>query len=1161
MARVPRFALTLTLTLLVACVVVAAPAVAKPKHRPTYTSSHFKGPKTLPKNFVAAKPPPPVTLATDGQLPHVFVDAAGTAHVAWAQNDNGVPGVMHYCRLPRGAKACTAAQAITIQQPQTGGNGPATDIDFQGPIPLAIGNELIAIDARCCNNQPIPGGDSTGNPTYLFTSEDGGPTFTGPSDPNSSAGLIGTLAPSGGAAVFGGANPSIGIVSDTQTGGTFFQGIAPGAFLKDLTNLSVEPSPHNDAYDGRIGVDGTLPIVAFDDLSGNTYVREWTGAGSVDDASQWSTTQLSNNYIPRIAGGPKGVVLLTQPTLIGGSLSARRVTNAGTTIGPPTLLTPHNARLTAISADPVSGEIAATWMQDDDVNGQGGGIHVRTSADGGLTWGLDQIVVPVTQSGEPNDVQVAATGDGGGFVTYHLPAADNDGTVQVAQFGSIGATRKPGLGLAPGGSGPTGGDTTAYATCTDVHMGDIDALATAGCWLRDPKNQGSGAAMAQGPIRLNGLDIVPDAGVHIYIDPRQHTIETDGSVSVELTGLADGPITLWHGALKVTLPAVGDSATLFDFDMSQFAGQLKGFPLDGQVEVKLTHDGVSIPVHVQLPAYMGGVHGDATLTADNATGLHLDSMDIGIDDVNVGALEFKNIAIDYTSANDEWRGQGEVLFPGPLSPDFTLRDIDFQHGQFHDASVELGLYPGIPVFTDVYIHSIGVAIGLHPTTIEGDVTAGAIPIAPPDTYTVTVTGTIKLQIGDSGHPTVFFVGGSGAILGFDLVQASFTYNSDGYALFHVGLDYGGDSKWASFSASGDVFILHGDFGAVLDAHGCLVYLCGGLKAGASSKGVAVCDEGEDAGADLTFSPFSVDIHPTSCHISDFVTQPPPPGARAAVAADVGSVSRTFVVPAGQTGVDLQVTGVGAAPDVVLVDPAGQIVTPQPLTVKGAAVVGGPDPTPGATDTVIGLRKPAAGTWTIKTDAGSPGIASVATAHDVALPVVKASVTGSSGAARTLRYSVSGVTAGTTVQFAEKTSEGLHRIGATSGARGTLSFVPAPGKGGRRSVIAVIMQSGFDRGEPVIAQFVAQGIRTPGHVARVSVTHRGTTATVHFGSAVGATSYAVLLKASDGTAVQQTVRHGHSTRFRGLRAGAKVQAFVRGVNVRGTRGPATASKKR
>ena len=78
---------------------------------------------------------------------------------------------------------------------------------------------------------------------------------------------------------------------------------------------------------------------------------------------------------------------------------------------------------------------------------------------------------------------------------------------------------------------------------------------------------------------------------------------------------------------------------------------------------------------------------------------------------------------------------------------------------------------------------------------------------------------------------------------------------------------------------------------------------------------------------------------------------------------------------------------------------------------------------------------------------------------------------------------------------------------------------------------------------------------------MSLTHRGTTATVRFGSAAGATSYAVLLKASDGTAVQQTIRKGHSAKFRGLRTGVKAQAFVRGVNVRGTRGPATASKKR
>ena len=183
----PARALTVAISLVVTAVIGlggwAGSAAAQAKRPPTYTSPHFKGPKTLPKNFVAAKPPAPVTLATDGHSPHVFVDAAGTAHLAWAENPVDTPSVMHYCRLPRGAKTCTASQAIAILQPATGGNGPATDVDFEGPVPLAIGNELVTIDGRCCNNAPIPGGGTTGDPLYLFTSEDGGPTFTRPQRP------------------------------------------------------------------------------------------------------------------------------------------------------------------------------------------------------------------------------------------------------------------------------------------------------------------------------------------------------------------------------------------------------------------------------------------------------------------------------------------------------------------------------------------------------------------------------------------------------------------------------------------------------------------------------------------------------------------------------------------------------------------------------------------------------------------------------------------------------------------------------------------------------------------------------------------------------------------------------------------------------------------
>ena len=106
-----------------------------------------------------------------------------------------------------------------------------------------------------------------------------------------------------------------------------------------------------------------------------------------------------------------------------------------------------------------------------------------------------------------------------------------------------------------------------------------------------------------------------------------------------------------------------------------------------------------------------------------------------------------------------------------------------------------------------------------------------------------------------------------------------------------------------------------------------------------------------------------------------------------------------------------------------------------------------------------------------------------------------------------------------------------------------------------------MQSGFNRGQPVVAHYTAPGIVEPGKIKKVSVPTAGTSATVRFGTSRGAVTYVVLLKASDGTATQQSIRKGHTAKFRGLRPGVKVQALVRGVNIRGVKGPVAKSKRR
>ena len=329
--------------------------------------------------------------------------------------------------------------------------------------------------------------------------------------------------------------------------------------------------------------------------------------------------------------------------------------------------------------------------------------------------------------------------------------------------------------------------------------------------------------------------------------------------------------------------------------------------------------------------------------------------------------------------------------------------------------------PGDLVFTDVYIHSIGIGIGLNPTTIEGEIIVGAIPIAPPDTYTVTVTGTVKLQIGDSSHPTVFFVGGQRR----DPRLRSRRRRRSPTTPTATCCSTSGSTTAATRSRrrsapSGDMFVLHGDFGADLDAHGCLVDLCGGLKAGASSKGIAVCDSDEDAGADLTFSPFSVDIHPTSCHISDFAIAPPPPGARAADAsvhvADVhrrhGPDRRRPQDRRGRRRAERRARRPdGSDGHAAAADRQG----------RGRRRRVRPD---AGRDRHRG--RPAQAGGRDVDDQDQPrlaGIAQLSIAHDVALPKIKARVSAAAPRASCATPSPAS-SAGTTVAFAEKTSGGF-----------------------------------------------------------------------------------------------------------------------------------------
>jgi hypothetical protein len=1061
------------------------------------------------------------------------------AHIAFANPSGAAADTIRTCRLPRGGKACAASAALSPSQPAAG-NDPQSNQDFDGPYPMAVGNELLVVDSRCCNRVPTADGSFIENPVYLYTSEDAGATFTGPTDANPYAGIIGTQDPSGDAIVYGGAVPSIGLISSVQTGGTIFQGVPAGSFTTATANLSLRPDKQDASY-GRLGLDGTRPIAAFSDSSGSITVRDWTGNGSVNDASQWTTLRITGADQPRIAGGPRGIALLTEPSTSSGALSVRAIAPGGLSAGPPQVLTKTPARFPTLSADPVSGMFTAGWINSSDES-----VHVRTSPDGRV-WGPDQLVMRVP-GGDLGQLDAAATADGGGFVVLRdangAPTV-YDGRILAGQFGPTAPTGKLGLGLVRGGSGPPSGDQKGFVACSQIHFAAVDIKATAGCFLRDPKDPSSGAGVAESAISLNGLNIVPDAGARIFIDPHAHTIVTQGAVRVIAQGTGSNPVTLWHGALNVTVPNGADvGATLFDFPMNEFAANVEGFGISAQAKVILTKDGVRIPVDLEMPDYFGGITGHAELLVDARSGLHLDSLNFNIADVDIGALEIKDANLQYTSTGEKWDGGATVIVPGPGVS--VGAELHFAHGAFNGGNFRIAEFPGILVFSDVWLNEIRIGFQLDPVVFTGGVTFGFQPIAPPDTYAIGVRGDFQIEV---GPPVVVQISGSGSVFGIDIAHAFFRYSSDG-TLRILGDVTIGSPKTLSISGALKFGIIGKAFGGSIEAEVCALGACPTVAVAANQRGLAVCLGFGSVSHDWADSVASIDFHVPDCVANQYGA---PAGTSAVRRAGDGAPGETFTVPAGASSYTVAVAGNGGVPRVTLLDPAGQTMAfgdPRNRATKAMNIPG----TPASNTTYVGLGHPKAGTYTLAPVTGSPAIAGLRVSQGYPTPKVTARL-GGSGRQRTLRYRVSGNAPGTSIVFVERGPAGDVPIGTAKGATGILRFTSGKGPGGRRGILAEATRGGLAFTSPEVAHYTAPAIPRPGAVGHLLVSRTRGTLIVRFTGAPGAKTYTVKILLSDGRGLQRTLRasqHRLSIPRVGKGVGAKVT--VTPVGPDGRRGP-------
>jgi hypothetical protein len=1103
--------------------------------RPSYRSPGYHWNHKLPK--VTPVVPGKLVKLGDGAYPHVLVDAAGTGQIAYATIPNGAPSVLHDCVLMRGQTGCAANSGLI---PAEAGD-PQYNIDDDGPTPLAIGNELLMLDHRYPNPETLPDG-SSGYPTFLWTSEDGGKTFTGP-------GTIGNLGVSGNAVVFGGDQPQIGVISDTMTGGTFFQSTPPGAYTSDRLNLG-DQGP-DEAYDGRLALDGSTPVAEFQDLSDHIYIREYNGVGDINSSSSWSVAEIDGQGYSRLVGGPSGVWLLYQTTY-SGPLFVQRIVH-GAPSGAASQVTPNTDFQHANYAitEDADGRLTVGWFTSGPND-----LFVASSTDG-RHWSAPQVIA--RNLDEASDLSIGAAGDGGGFAAFQEPepGGASGSQIDVAAFGSFAATGLKGLGNLDGdGIGGLGGDPLGSTSCTDVHFGDIDAIAEAGCFLRDPKNPTSGAAIIQGEIRLNGLEIIPDAGVEIVIDPRQHTINTTGSVRVVLHSPLIGDITLYDGSLNISLSgSLADAGqTLFDFDTAT-ASTLEGFPFDTKILVQIQHDAVVIPVSLKLPAYMGGVTGAATLRADNASGLELTSLHIGVPDLVLGALEVKDLNIDYTATGSVWTGSATVNIPAG-TPYFGIAvAVRFDGGDFTMGSFDASLpFPGAPIFTDTYLNGFGGGFDIHPDRRKffGSVSVGAIPLDPPN-YTIGVTGTVSITF-INGGPVVLEVDGAGSVHGFQIANGKLIFQTNGYFEVDGNVDIDLDVAELKAGMSAFVDLPAKEFSANVNGE----LLVGGYdiasaQAVVSSLGVAACGStfGVNAGFGYPWggSP-SVSVGVGGCDISSYVAKP------VSVASVAGRRSRATVaavaMTAGAPFEDLAVSGDGAPPSVILHGPGGRTVVPLALGAGAASAPAVALAVPRNDTTYVMIRNPGGGTWTVSAAPGSSAVTSVGVARGYARPKVSAHLAGR-GATRRLTYSLT-ARPGLSVAFAERAHRVYHVLGRATGAHGTLRFIPGAGPAGKRTIEAIVAENGVPRETLAVATYRAAGPVTPAGVPGLRVRRHGRRFQIGFGNGRGAAYYLVRITGTDGRHLLEVIRgRRHSLTLPVLGYSDHLTVTVTGVSVTGRHG--------
>jgi len=163
-------------------------------------------------------------------------------------------------------------------------------------------------------------------------------------------------------------------------------------------------------------------------------------------------------------------------------------------------------------------------------------------------------------------------------------------------------------------------------------------------------------------------------------------------------------------------------------------------------------------------------------------------------------------------------------------------------------------------------------------------------------------------------------------------------------------------------------------------------------------------------------------------------------------------------------------GTTTSPSVTLHGPNGETIDANPNTV-GVADGHLIEMDPKTKSTFIVVDHPSAGQWTTSLDAASHSpLDKASAANSLPQPNVTGTVEGT-GLQRTLKWNLTTIP-GQSVRFVEKGVDSTKVLTTTSSATGSVSFAPAPGSAGTRTIVAEISQNGIPRSTVDVATYDA-----------------------------------------------------------------------------------------